>query len=113
MSKKDFDDYYNKICSDYSEMLETLKDMEEASLSGLVSPEQLDEIKKLIIPLKDNYMTVSWIKFLLNKPTRDKKANKYKNSNKKFISTLNVIKNPKNILNQDKNILNELKTKIK
>lgn len=113
MSKKDFDEYYNKICNDYSEMFETLRDMEEASMSGLVSPEQLDEIKKLIIPLKDNYMTVSWIKFLLNKPTRQKKVNRYESSNKKFISTLAITKNPKSILDKNRDILDKLNTKIK
>ena len=69
MAVKDVIDYYNKVCEDYTEMLQNITDMEEAFNNNLVRSEQLEQIKKMIQPLKDNYMTLSWVIFLLNKPS--------------------------------------------
>ena len=94
MAKKDFDDYYNKICHDYLEMIETLKDIEDEAMKGLLPPERVDEIKKCIEPLKQNYMTLSWVKFVLDKPTRAHKQFKYENMNRKFIESIGQERSP-------------------
>ena len=41
MAKKDVEDYFNQICSDYKDMQEALIDMQEEANKKLVSPEQL------------------------------------------------------------------------
>jgi hypothetical protein len=41
MSKKDVNAYFNKICEDYHELIETLHEMEEEASKGLLSPEKL------------------------------------------------------------------------
>jgi len=41
MSKKDVNTYFNKICEDYHELIETLHEMEEEANKGLLSPEKL------------------------------------------------------------------------
>lgn len=77
MSKKHFDEYFNQVVSDYKEMLDTIKDLEEECNKGLVHPDKVEQMKELIKPLKNNYMTLSWVMYLLNQPNRKQKKKKY------------------------------------
>lgn len=70
MAIKDVEEYYNSVCQDYTDMIEALHDMEEEATKGLISPDQLEQMKESIIPLKTNYMRISYIMYLLNKPTK-------------------------------------------
>ena len=94
MSKKDVNAYFNKICEDYHELIETLHEMEEEASKGLLSPEKLQQMKDYIEPIKINWQRISYIMYLLNKPQKKAKVNKYKNQNQKLIhenSTLNDV----------------------
>lgn len=109
MAIKDIKEYYQKVCNDYSSMLETLTDMEEAFNNNLVSEEQLNQVKKIIEPLKNNYMTLSWVIFLLNKPARKEKFNTYDRQMTKFKKNLDEYRNPFNVLKEDEEVLKKLK----
>ena len=82
MSKEHVNAYYQEVCQNYIEMNEAIKDMEDECNRGLVDPDKLEEMKKMIEPLKNNYMTLSYIMFLFNKPKRKKKEKKYIEKNK-------------------------------
>lgn len=105
MSKKDFDREYKQIESQYLEMLENLKDMEQELANGLVNPDMFEQMKEIIKPLKTNYEMWNYIKFLLNKPTRKQKEERYRNQNKKLISQMKTFEQMKEENNQ---VLNEL-----
>lgn len=105
MSKKDFDREYKQIESQYLEMLENLKDMEQELANGLVNPDMFEQMKEIIKPLKTNYEMWNYIKFLLNKPTRKQKEERYRNQNKKLISQMKIFEQMKEENNQ---VLNEL-----
>ena len=105
MSKKDFDREYKQIENQYLEMIENLKDMEQELTNGLVSPDMFEQMKEIIKPLKTNYEMWNYIKFLLNKPTRKQKQEKYKNQNKKLIAQMKTFEQMKEENNQ---VLNEL-----
>ena len=77
MSKRDVEKYFDDVANQYVEMVNTLKDIDEAVQSNLLSPEKLEEIKQRVEPLKNNYMTLSWIMFLLNRPVNKKKHKRY------------------------------------
>lgn len=109
MAKKDFDEYYDKICNDYHEMIEALKDIEDEAMRGLISPDCVDNIKEVIKPLKNNYMTLSWVKYLLDKPVRKEKQFKYENMNKKFKQNIGDSRSPQALFDEDNQIINELK----
>lgn len=83
MSKKHFDLYFNEIAKQYSDMLDAIKDLETAVSQNLVSPEKLDNMQNIVKPMKENYMRLSYVMYLLNKPNRKKKQEKYENQNKK------------------------------
>lgn len=105
MSVKDVKEYYDQITADYMEMVESLKEMEELAAQDIVNPDKITELKNAIEPIKNNYLRISYIMFLLNQPTRKEKQERYKNQNKKF---LNNIKQKETEHEENKRIINTL-----
>ena len=115
MSKKDVDNYFNSVVNTYKEMLDALHDLEDECSKGIVDPDKIDQMKLLIEPIKQNYLTWSWMMFLLNKPVRKRKHKKYEEINLNRLLELDnskdfhpdtINKNNKSILNDLKNVLN-------
>ena len=52
MAKRHVIDYFNKVADQYHSMLVEIKDFEEECNKGLIEPERLDEIKRIIISLQ-------------------------------------------------------------
>lgn len=86
MSKKDFDRYYKEVKDQYYEMIGTLEELSELASTGMVSPEMVDNTKNLIEPIKQNYMTLSYVSFLLNTPKRTRKIDTFVKQNKKLLA---------------------------
>lgn len=112
MSHRDVIEYYKQIQNDYIEMREELKDLEKECMEGLVSPEQVDQMKSTIEPLKTNYERISYIIYLMNKPVRKNKAEGYKKRNQKLLKSLNPSNSIENSLKENKEVLNKLKLKF-
>ncbi len=112
MAHKDVIEYYKQIQKDYIEMREELKDLEKECMEGLVSPEQLDQMKSTIEPLKTNYERISYIIYLMNKPVRKKKHSGYENRNQKFLKSLSPSNSIESTLNENNLVLKNLKTKF-
>lgn len=106
MSQKDVIKYYNEVVENYKDMLENLKDMEEEMKESLVTPEQVDQMKRMAQPIVDNYKTLSYIIFLLNRPTKKEKFNRYEKQNKKLLENCRT---KEEVLNENKEALNNLK----
>lgn len=85
MAKKDFDEYFEQVASQYQEMQENLKEIEQENLP---SDETIETLKALIEPLKNNYLTLSYVKFLLDKPARKEKTNWYVRNNKRLLESV-------------------------
>ena len=88
MSKKHVDEYYETVSNQYADMLAALREMEEESSKGLLDPDRLEQMKTIIEPLKTNYMRISYIMYLLNKPNREKKNGRYEGQNQKFLNKI-------------------------
>lgn len=106
MSQKDVIKYYNEVTENYKDMLENLKDMEEEMKESLVTPEQVDQMKRMARPIVDNYKTLSYIIFLLNRPNKKEKFNRYEKQNKKLLENCRT---KEEVLNENKEALNNLK----
>lgn len=104
MSVKHIKEEYQRICNDYTEMLDTVKELEIAVSENIVSQEQLDNIKESLDIIKTNYMRWQYIIFLLDKPNKKSKQKRY---NKKY-DKLNKSESEEN-----REALDQFKDKIK
>lgn len=82
---------YEQQRKDYKELLDNLQEMESMFEKEMISPEQLDSYKKYIEPIKNNYMRWEWFMFLLNKPNRKEKEQKYNKQFKKYLDKVKDI----------------------
>lgn len=112
MSVKHIREYYNQVCEQYNEMINNLQEFEEYAKNNIVAPEQIDNMKKLIEPIKNNYMTLSYIMFLLNSPNRKDKINKYNKQHKKQLENIGEIKSKDIVLKEGRSILDQMKGDI-
>ena len=81
-------EYFDIVANQYVEMIDAYRDLEKECQEGLVEPERLDNMKVLLDPIKENYMRISYIMYLLNKPNRESIAPRYEASNKKLLSKI-------------------------
>lgn len=110
MSKKDVDQYFNKICNDYHELIETIHDMQEEANKGLLDPDKVDQVKQTLEPMKVNWQRISYIMYLLNKPNKKKKWNRYELQNQKFIHKNSTLDD---VHTENEKILNDIKAVIR
>lgn len=107
MSIKHFNEYYDQICNQYFQLQQTLQDLSEEVSNGMVEPERIEQIKQTILPVENNYKTLSYIKYLLNMPNKKSKLNKYKNQQKKLVE-ISKGKTKEDLINQNNQILENL-----
>lgn len=86
MSKKHVEEYFKIVSDQYHEMLETLKELESDYATHIIEPERIDKIKATLNPIKDNYLRISYIIYLLNMPNKSKKIKKYIKQNNKQLN---------------------------
>ena len=113
MAVKHVIEYFNQIADQRKEMLNNLKDFEEECAKGLVEPERLEKIKENIQPILDNYQTLSYIMFLLNKPVKKSKQYKYTSQNKKLLNSIDKKFTQTGIIEENNQALEQLKKTIK
>lgn len=106
MSKKHFEKYLDEVSAQYHEMNEDLRDMEKLVVDNMMPPEFLDKLKIMIAPVKDNWLKLNYVKFLLDMPNKREKVSKYKSQNKKILK--NVI-TKEEVLKQNEEVLVNLK----
>lgn len=78
MSIKHVKEYYAQIYSQYAEMREDIKDLEEAVSNNIVMPEVLEQTIAQLDKLKENYQRINYIMFLLDMPNKKEKIPRYK-----------------------------------
>lgn len=105
MAVKHIKEYYEQVCEQYVQMNEELRDFQKEVENGLVEPERIDNLKAVIEPLKNNYMTLSWIMYLLNKPQRDSKEKSYERRNRKLRESLDKNFSKESILKQNEAVI--------
>lgn len=108
MSVKHVKDYYNSVAADYLEMKGDLEDMEAMMKDHQMSPEQVEQMKLIIAPVKQNYETLSYFMYLLNQPNKKSKQPAYKKQNQLLIKqAANQTKD--DLLSRNQESLNNLK----
>lgn len=85
MSVKHIKEYYKQVTDDYLSMKQDLADIEEAAKIHQVSPEQVENMRQLIAPVKLNYETISYYMYLLNMPNKKEKQSGYQKRMKSLV----------------------------
>ena len=109
MSKKDVDNYFNEMVDSYHEMILSLKELEEEASKGLIDPDKLEQMKLAIEPLKVNYQRVSYIMYLLNKPTKKRKHKKYDSMNSNLLNSIENRNTLNAVIEENKQVISEIK----
>ena len=109
MAYKHIKEYYDKICEQYLEMKDEIRDFEIEAQNNIMEPERLDMIKEQIKPLMDNYERWSYMMYLLNLPVKKSKQKAYQERNKKFISNLNKNNSLQSVLEENKQVINKMR----
>lgn len=112
MSVKHVKEYYDKVASDYVMMKKTLEELEK---TAQISPnENLNQniinIKQAVDKLKENYMRISYIVFLLNMPNKKEKRKNYENYEKKKLNKIPEEHRLDAILQEDKESIDTIKS---
>lgn len=102
-------EYYKVISKQYSDLLDELKDFSKEAEEGLVSPSQLENVQKLLQPLKENYERWAYMMYLWHLPNRDRKIPPYKERTKKFLENLDDKNSIESILKENEKSLDEVR----
>lgn len=113
MSVKHVKEYFDKICDDYKEMVDTVHELEEMVSNNIVSQEKLDETTKVVEKLKDNYMRWSYMMYLLNMPNKKDKKKSYEKRMDNYLKTIPKKDRAESILNENKEVLNTFKSNVR
>ena len=109
MSVKHVKKYYDEICEQYKEMLENIKDAEQDAMNDMVDMDYVENLKKVIQPIKDNYERWSYLMFLLNQPERKEKITAYKRRMEKFLNGLPKDKSVEATIEENNSALKNVK----
>lgn len=112
MAKKDVVLYFLQVQNQYMEMLDEVKDLEEALKTKHIEQEQFDAVQKDIEIIKNNYERLAYIMMLLNKPQRKRKQLKEEQENKYWYDYLKGA-SKEAIMNEDKDALEDFKKLVK
>ena len=110
MSKKDVDEYYTKVCADYKQLRETLTELEQEFKNSVQDVDKIEQVRKMVEPLKVNYERISYIMYLFNKPVRRKKKFSYEFQNKKRLNNFSN-SSLEDIHNENQEVIQNLKSK--
>ena len=112
MARKDFEEYYGKIKNQYFQIVDTLEEAGELVAKNMADQQVLDNLNNILQPVKNSYMSLAYVEYLLNLP-KDKKIQK--RNERQFQSLLSKIdksKTEKSVISENKKIIQKLNSVI-
>lgn len=106
---KDVVEYYKQVTKNYNDMRGELEEAENLLKENSVAPEVVENLKQMVAPIKLNYETLSYFMFLLNKPAKKAKQERYQSQNKKLVEASGN-RTAQNVLNENRAALNSLES---
>lgn len=114
MAKRDVIKYYKEQEKVYFEMVENVKDVDEAFKAGRLEQSVAEQVKTQIQIMRENYEKISYFVYLLNLPIKDKNKKDYIEANEDVAFYLAKRKaDEQAMLAESRNALKELKRIIK
>lgn len=112
MSIKHFKEYYKEMSLQHKEMLAELEEFQELASKNMIDPDVVANFKESMQPLLDNYQTMSWVAFLLNKPNATKKQAKYHRQYQPMIDKLDKSKDLDSMVKTNEQVLDNLQKQV-
>ena len=72
MARKHFEEYYNKIKIQYHELLSLVKEAGQLTGENAVDPQTIKNLETVLQPVKNSYMSLAYVEYLLNLPKNKK-----------------------------------------
>lgn len=73
MARKDFEEYYNQIKRQYFKIVNMMEEVGEVSGDKMVDPQVIENLQNILTPVKNSYLGLAYVEYLLNLP-KDKKT---------------------------------------
>ena len=107
MSVKHIKDYYLKVTNDYYEMTKILEELEKCVTENQATQatKNIEMIRQQVSQLKENYLRLSYIMFLLNLPNKKEKQKKYTKQERKRVEAIPKEHRMMGVLKENKDIL--------
>ena len=90
-SKEDFDLAYKQVKQQRTEMVNNLREMEKELNEGLVEPEFVERLRRIVEPINVNFAIWDYIKFILNMPVKKSNKERYIKQNEHLLADKNVL----------------------
>ena len=115
MSVKHVKDYYLKVTDDFHRMKETLDELERCITeeTATAAIKNIDIIRQQVNALKENYMRISYIVYLLNMPNKKEKQKRYIKEKQSRIKQIPDKDTFDGVLHENKEILDMLSKQMK
>ena len=72
MARKHFEEYYKKIKIQYHELLSLVKEAGQLTGENAVDPQTIKNLEMVLQPVKNSYMSLAYVEYLLNLPKNKK-----------------------------------------
>ena len=108
MARRDFDAYFQQVSKQYQQLSQALEEMSQEVAEGMFEPERLDNLKATILPVKNSYETLNYIRYLLDMPARKEKQGKYNKQQKKLLTSVKS-KTRESVIAENRRIIDSLK----
>lgn len=108
MSKRDVEKYYSDVTKQFLTMQKTLTDYAGQADKTMIDPNIEQNLKTMLAPLSNNYQTLSYIMYLLNKPVRPKKVKIYDKTYGKKFSSVSGNRTKENVLQENEKVVDDL-----
>lgn len=112
MARKDFESYYEKIKKQYFQLVNTIEETNALVQEKAVDPEIISRLTSMLEPVKNSYMGLAYVEYLLNLP-KDKKVRA--RNQRQFEAQLKKIdkqQTEKAVINKNQNTINQVKQTI-
>ena len=114
MSVKHIKEYYDKVVTDYMDMKYTLEEMNDMLKNNpeLQLP-NVENIRQMVSKLKENYMRISYIIYLLNMPNKKEKKKKYIRQYENKVNKIPKEHTLEGVINENKECVDNVKECVK
>lgn len=101
MARKDFEEYYLKIKEQYFSTVNMLSKLGEEAGEKPIDPQIISNLEMVLAPVKNSYLQLAYIEYLLNLPKDKKIKARNKQQFEAQFSKLSEVAKPETILNNN------------